>query len=638
MGTRSSKPQRTSDCLRSTPSLGRARPKSRGGRCSLRSSPPVSWPNRPASIAAGRTADCGAVERLDLPLRYWPALRSGTPDLVIDRQLGQRGQCQHFMADSADSLTPVDPRFGVPGGLATTAYLRCIRVAGLVFDGILRDPRLAEWRIVGMYVLMHALEDSFSAAHVARDPQFRIVHLLSWTLIDWPIYTLHGKVSFPAATHHALSDHRDADYVRWDARTQDGRACRELHHPYAFPEECLTERAKAAAGAVVDYLVLTYRLRARALAEGRQASLFLPAPAGDAALWMAFVKEDLPSVAVAPELPGGPQSALPRPDVFVGAQGIVGAHLLGVGLWGARLFMGPASPFLLGLTGGAGFSRQDGVGQLGAFTQLGLLLPLVRRFAIGVAPAGVQLVCSTHLESCRADAVATLGQLLIPLGSTAWLGVEGPRWSWTERTVGPTWVGLALGWAHEDLPRFEPPGPDAAATWDPARARRGQVLSPHPLEPRRLPGDDRGVGPQQWVRRSRTRVALGSRSLGSARWLCPRAAGRARRREDRQCRSGKQPGRRSNVAALPASQSARGDRDTGVDSGRRVCRSRGGLRRRGSRRHCAGAGPARARRRYTSPVVRLPGAVACAADHHPARAAHRLTVDGDGARVERRVP
>jgi hypothetical protein len=280
---------------------------------------------------------------------------------------------------------------------------------------------------------------------------------------------LHGKASYPASTHHALSDHRDYDYVRWDARTQDGHACRELHHPYAFPEECLTERAKAAAGTVVDYLVLTYRLRARALAEGRQASLFLPAPAGDAALWMAFVKEDLPSVAVAPELPGGPQSALPRPDVFVGAQGIVGAHMLGTGLWGARLFMGPASPFLLALGGGAGISRFDGVGQLGAFAQMGLLLPLVRRFTIGVAPAGVQLVCSTHLESCRADAVATLGELLIPLGSTAWLGIEGPRWSWTDRTIGPAWLGVAFGWSHEVLPRFEPPGPDAVATWDPPR-------------------------------------------------------------------------------------------------------------------------------------------------------------------------
>jgi hypothetical protein len=418
--------------------------------------------------------DCGAAHRLDLPLQYWPTLRAGAADLVIDRQLGQRGQCQHFMAATNDGLTPVDPRFGVPGGLATAAYQRCIRVAGAVFDGILRDPLLAHWRIAGSYVLIHALEDSFSAAHVARTPHFEIVHLLSWTLIDWTRYAWHGKWGFPAPTHHAASDRRDSDYVRWDARMEDGRACRDLHHPYAFPEECLTERAKAAVSAVVDLLILTYRLRSRAFAEGRPASLFSPAPSDDAALWMAFVRAHLASVAVSPELPGEPLTPLPRSDVFLGAQGVVGSHSWGAGLWGARLFMGPAAPFLLGLGGSASYDRSDGVGHSVASAHLSLLLPLIRRFTIGVAPAGLQLVCDTQFGACRADAVATLGQLLVPLGSTAWLGVEGPRWSWTERAIGSTWVGLAIGWAHEDLPGFEPPSPAAVAAWDP----------PHPDEVR----------------------------------------------------------------------------------------------------------------------------------------------------------
>ena len=411
--------------------------------------------------------DCGAAQRLELPLRYWPTLRSGGPDIVIDRQLGQRGQCQHFMASTADGLTPADPRSGVPGGLATTAYLRCIREVGLVFDGILRDPRLAEWRVVGPYVLMHAIEDSFSAAHVDRDPHFKIVHLLSWTLIDWPSYLLHGKGSFPAATHHAASDHRDFDYVRWDARTSDGHACRDFHHPYAFPEECLTGRAKAAVDAVVDYLVLLYRLRARASAEGRQASLFSPAPSGDAALWMNFAREHLPSAAVAAELPQEPRSALPRPDLFIGVQGVVGSHMLGAGLWAGKLFVGPAVPFALGLTGGAGFNRREGVDQLGASAQASLLLPFVRRLTIGVAPAGLQVVCDTHFDSCQTDVVATLGVLLVPLGSATWLGVEGPRWSWTERAIGSSWMGLTFGWSHEDVPPFVPPRAEAVATWDP---------------------------------------------------------------------------------------------------------------------------------------------------------------------------
>ena len=231
--------------------------------------------------------DCGAAQRLDLPLQYWPTLRSGGPDLVIDRQLGQRGQCQHFMADTADSLSPVDPRFGVPTGLATAAIrqtpLYCVWRARSSTGScaILASPI---WQIAGTYVLMHALEDSYSAAHVDRDSHFEIVHLLSWTLIDWPRYALHGQWGFPASTHHAVHDRRDnRSTCRWDAHTSDGRACRDLHHPYALPEECLTERAKAAAATVVDFLVLTYRLRARASADGRPASLFSPAPSSDAA-------------------------------------------------------------------------------------------------------------------------------------------------------------------------------------------------------------------------------------------------------------------------------------------------------------------------------------------------------------------
>ena len=174
-------------------------------------------------------------------------------------------------------------------------------------------------------------------------------------------------------------------------------------------------------------------------------------------------------MAVTPELPPEPRSAS-----HVRGRGRPGArggppdhHLLGAGLWGTRLFMGPASPFLLGLGAAAGFHRHDGVGELAGTAQLSLLLPLVGRFTIGVAPAGLQLTCGTHFDSCQTDVVATLGVLLVPIGSMAWLGIEGPRWSWTERTIGPAWIGLSLGWSHEVPPRFEPPSPEAIASWDP---------------------------------------------------------------------------------------------------------------------------------------------------------------------------
>ena len=225
----------------------------------------------PCFDRAHPNGECGADERLDLPLLYWPPLHAGAADLVLDRQIGQQGQCQHFMANTGDGLTPPDPRFGVPSALVTEAYQRCVGIAGAVFDLILRDPQLARVA-AGRHVRpIHAPQDSFSAAHVDRDPHFQIVHLLSWKLIDWPRYAWHGHLQFPAPTHHVLTDSRDADFLRGDARSRDGRACEDFHNPYAFPEECLTERAKAAADTVVDLLVAIYKARAgAAAADGRR--------------------------------------------------------------------------------------------------------------------------------------------------------------------------------------------------------------------------------------------------------------------------------------------------------------------------------------------------------------------------------
>ncbi len=422
----------------------------------------------PCFDRAHPNGECGADERLDLPLLYWPPLHAGAADLVLDRQIGQQGQCQHFMANTGDGLTPPDPRFGVPSALVTEAYQRCVRIAGAVFDLILRDPQLARWRLAGTYVLIHALQDSFSAAHVNRDPHFQIVHLLSWKLIDWPRYAWHGHLQFPVATHHMMTDPRDADFLRPDARSRDGRACEDFHNPYAFPEECLTERAKAAADTVVDLLVAIYKARVGATAAGRQASLF-SSSGEEAAVWRAFTQDHLASVAAPAVLPDAPASPRRRSDVFVGAQAIGGDHTLGGGLWGAKLFFGLTTPFVLGFTGGAAYSRADGVGQIVAGTNLALLLPLVRRFTIGAAPIGVRLVCDVRFESCLPDVVAGLGVLLIPLGDATWLGVEGPSWSWTERAIGRSWAGLSFGWSHERIDRHDPPAPDAVATWDPPR-------------------------------------------------------------------------------------------------------------------------------------------------------------------------
>jgi hypothetical protein len=391
---------------------------------------------------------CSAEARLRRPLAYWPSLRAGAADLIIDRQLSARAQCQHFMADTDDGLSPPNPRTGIPEALETTAYTECVELLGVAFDGILRAPLRAQGRLVGLYALIHAVEDSFSAAHASRDAEWRIEHLLSWKLLDWPVYLRRGIRSFPPETHHAVTDVRDGDYLDRDAVADDGRPCPAIANPYAVPETCLTPRARAAASAVVDLLVLAYRLRARARAQHRTPSL---AAEEDLELWRGYVRVHFASAVVAPpDPPPGLLVGAPRTDTFLGVRGSVGrGGSWGANLWGSRYFYGPAVPFALLLSGGVGVERAVAGDNYIAALGLGLALPLVRRFMIGFAPIGVAYACDTHFDHCGSTLYATLGQLVIPLPASLWLGLEGPRWSWNDREIKGAVFALALGWSHE---------------------------------------------------------------------------------------------------------------------------------------------------------------------------------------------
>jgi len=146
-----------------------------------------------------------------------------------------------------------------------------------------------------------------------------------------------------------------------------------------------------------------------------------------------------------------------------------------VGLWGGRLFLGPAIPFALSLFGAAGYARTEGQGEVALGLEVGILLPLVRRFSIGVEPAAVQVACDTRFSTCTASTYATLGQLIVPIGRETWLGAGGPRWSWQQRALVGSWFGLAFGWAYERVPgagkaeasppAWDPPRPDEVVAY-----------------------------------------------------------------------------------------------------------------------------------------------------------------------------
>jgi hypothetical protein len=133
-------------------------------------------------------------------------------------------------------------------------------------------------------------------------------------------------------------------------------------------------------------------------------------------------------------------------------------------------------PFAIGLSGAVGLARGDGRDTLVASAGALLFLPLVRRFSIGASPAQVALSCDTGSHACSPDVVAVLGGLLVPLGQRTWLGIEGPHWSWITRSIGESWVGLALGWSYERGPDRRTVDLAAVQAWNPPRPDEVQAF------------------------------------------------------------------------------------------------------------------------------------------------------------------
>ena len=173
--------------------------------------------------------DCGAdrAARLAAPVLAACSAR-GRPTWSSIASSVSTGSASTSWRDTADGLAPVDPRIGVPARWPRRRTSAACASPAPAFDGILRDPYLADRRLAGTYALMHALEDSFSAAHVDRDAAAtdrppavveadRLAQLLA-----------HGRADFPA--RHAPRAHRLSRrrLPGWDAHAPDGRACRDF--------------------------------------------------------------------------------------------------------------------------------------------------------------------------------------------------------------------------------------------------------------------------------------------------------------------------------------------------------------------------------------------------------------------------
>ena len=195
-------------------------------------------------------------------LDFLPPLKSGGPDVLIDRQFADNGQLFHFMAvlhdvDKQDSsaLPLLCP------DLLLKAYPRCLRfLTGLTYQ-ILLDRLDSKARREGIYELIHSIADSYSGAHVERDttlPGWNIKFLYVWEATAM----IRGAPQDVSMYYHGFPhDIRDNQFLKSGSISFNGKIVNAQDiDSYLIPTDSLTHRSVVAARAIEDLLVTLYSL------------------------------------------------------------------------------------------------------------------------------------------------------------------------------------------------------------------------------------------------------------------------------------------------------------------------------------------------------------------------------------------
>lgn len=240
-----------------------------------------------------------------------PPATSGDVDLDMVLQLGNGGQCYHFMAARIDEEYYKPQYFqpasdGFPFQLNYAALPRCLRLLDKLLDEALHTNDAGR-RFTVTRQLIHSIGDSYSNAHTERGPNDSVKWLKVWDLVA----EFDGAPRGPR-TRHAGDDERDKYYVRKSVvGSTDCDPGRYANH--LIPSDCFEMGVESSDGApaiaaIVDFL--------RAL-DGLSRAPAQASPAASAP-WVAFKAAHFSSAFAWSETRNQPGAQyLPNDDVAV---------------------------------------------------------------------------------------------------------------------------------------------------------------------------------------------------------------------------------------------------------------------------------------------------------------------------------
>ena len=173
------------------------------------------------------------------------------PDLSFERQFAQDRQVYHFMAPNR----PVVRAARLPADRATQqrqllveGVPDCMEMMYLFFQETLRNGAGASKAGRGIYVLMHAVADSYSHEHTSRDPATQqLLTVKGWRL---------ARFAWPAAARAPEPPYSGSSTATMALVHRVRHA--EADRSWALADGSLSPDAEAAAGALADLLLTTY--------------------------------------------------------------------------------------------------------------------------------------------------------------------------------------------------------------------------------------------------------------------------------------------------------------------------------------------------------------------------------------------